>query len=363
LSDKISRSRISRRKMLRNAAKVTAASIVLSSLKRDLNACELIGADRAIPSALDEPDRVAALLTGFERQTASFQSPDLILVGDTQRTGFWERVARREQNDAVREAIMREIAAENPKLVVLLGDLVANGGDEDAWRYFDRFTEPVRQKKIPMWPLLGNHEYNGDHAAMRKAVFSRFPELGEKTWAVVRGEGIAILLLNSNFGNLTADEIREQNDWYLDRLAALGKDPAVQFIIVGAHHPPYTNSAVVSPSSDVDRYLIPPYLTAGKAILFASGHCHSYEHFRHEEKELVVTGGGGGPRQKLKTPLRKRRFKDVYDGPALRPFNFCRVTREGSRLRITTVCPDESLQRFKVYDQFLTSSPAEKAER
>jgi hypothetical protein len=89
----------------------------------------------------------AILIAG---QTASLQSPALILVGDTQKTLFLERLLLREQNDAAREAVMREIAAENPKLVVVLGDIVASGGNEDAWRYFDQFTEPVRKKTF-LW--------------------------------------------------------------------------------------------------------------------------------------------------------------------------------------------------------------------
>jgi 3',5'-cyclic AMP phosphodiesterase CpdA len=292
----------------------------------------------------------AILIAG---QTPSSQSPALILVGDTQRTLFIERFIFREQNDAAREAVMQEIAAENPKLVTILGDLVSGGGDEKAWSYFDRLTETFRQNKIPMALLLGNHDYYGNHKVMLKEASAQFPAFAKKTWAVVRSDGIAVILLNSNFGKLTKDEIKEQDSWYLDQLTALGKDSTVQFIIVSTHHPPYTNSTVVSPSSDVEQHFVPAFLSASKAVLFASGHCHSYEHFQHEGKDFIVTGGGGGPKHKVKT-TKKRRFDDLYSGPTLRPFHFCRVTREEGRLRIAMVCLDETLHSFKVCDQFLT---------
>jgi DUF1680 family protein len=64
------RHKIGRRKMLMNAGKAAAASAILSSMKGNLFVTALIGADRAIPSALAGPDRFAVLpaktyLTGW----------------------------------------------------------------------------------------------------------------------------------------------------------------------------------------------------------------------------------------------------------------------------------------------------------
>jgi uncharacterized protein len=61
LNKENARKKISRRKMLGNAGKAAAASVILSSLKQDLFVSAVIGADAATPNALAGPDRVNVL--------------------------------------------------------------------------------------------------------------------------------------------------------------------------------------------------------------------------------------------------------------------------------------------------------------
>ena len=63
-----------------------------------------------------------------------------VLASDTQRTTFWERVIFREQNDAAREGLFKEVARENPAFVVILGDIVDQGDDNREWRAFDAYA-------------------------------------------------------------------------------------------------------------------------------------------------------------------------------------------------------------------------------
>jgi len=279
----------------------------------------------------------------------------VIVVGDTQRTSFWERVALRELNDDQREAVMRRIAEESPDLLVILGDLVSSGDDKEAWRYFDQCSAPVHNKGIPIVPLLGNHEYFGNTEAMLAEIFVRFPLLGGKTWTAVCSEGIAFILLNSNFNELTADQVREQDDWYNAQLRTFWQDTTVQAIVVCCHHPPFTNSTIVSPSRGVQQSFVPPFLAAPKAVLFVSGHCHSYEHFLWSGKHFLVTGGGGGPRQRVEVVPNRRQFEDLYRGPGERDIHFCKLSIEDGRLRVRMVQLDEKARMWREGDEFTVS--------
>ncbi len=118
--------------------------------------------------------------------------PAVVLVGDTQRTMFSERLLLREQNDAAREAVMRAIAFAEPQLLVILGDAVAKGGDEGAWRTFDRAAAPLRERAIPVAAVRGNHEYFGDRETMAAAFASRFALPGGRSWGAVRSGAIAV---------------------------------------------------------------------------------------------------------------------------------------------------------------------------
>jgi 3',5'-cyclic AMP phosphodiesterase CpdA len=282
--------------------------------------------------------------------------PLVALVGDTQRTMFGERLLLREQNDAAREALMRAVAAADPRLLVILGDAVDKGDEESAWRYFDRVVAPVRERGTPIAAVLGNHEYFGNVARMTAAVAARFAPFGPRSWNLVRSGPIAVVLLDSNFEHLASDAIREQQEWYETQLAKLAQDEAVKFIVVCCHHPPFTNSTVVSPSAEVERRFLPPFLATPKAVLFASGHCHSYEHFREQGKDLIVTGGGGGPRQRLTVDPQRRRFADLFVGPAIRPFHFCRLDVDGDQLVVTMVCLDAATGTWAVCDRFVASA-------
>jgi hypothetical protein len=42
-------------------------------------------------------------------------------------------------------------------------------------------------------------------------------------------------------------------------------------------------------------------------------------------KFFIVSGGGGGPRHKVYTDPTKRRYPDLFPGPELRFFHFCKI--------------------------------------
>jgi Icc-related predicted phosphoesterase len=300
-----------------------------------------------------------ALSGVFGQKTPSF-SDDLrdrsdkntiIFVGDTQRTGLTERALLREQNDVPRQAIMDEIAQENPACLVILGDLVASGGDRKEWKYFEKVTANLWKNNIPVFAVPGNHDYYGSKDSGIANFFQHFPYLGKRTWNSFRFRDIAVILLNSNFNELTSSEIESQNKWYLKTLKEFQKDPAVSAIIVCCHYAPYTNSTIVSASKDVRKNFVAPFAETPKAKIFFSGHCHSYEHFEYLGKTFIVTGGGGGPRQELQVKKKKQKYHDLFNGPSVRPFHFCRLVLSQHALKVQMMCLKMQEQTWYVGDE------------
>ncbi|MGH9760247.1 MAG: metallophosphoesterase family protein, partial [Blastocatellia bacterium] len=203
--------------------------------------------------------------------------PFFMFVGDTQRTSRWERLIGREQNDAGRQAVLDKIADENPAFLVILGDLVFQGDSPTHWPQFDQFAAPIRQKGIPVFPLLGNHEYFGDHNKAFELFFDRFPHLQRRFWYSIRFGSVAIILLDSNFDEMGRELMDRQDEWYKATLAEYQRDSAITNIIVCCHHAPYTNSTVVSDDALVQQHFVEPFKTTPKAKVFFTGHCHSYE--------------------------------------------------------------------------------------
>lgn len=274
-----------------------------------------------------------------------------VLIGDTQRTSFWE--FWRENNTPFRKAILTRVAAVQPAFVLHVGDLVFQGASASHWEEFDDNAHDIYKQGIPMFPVLGNHEYYGNDNAALEHYFRRFPATHNKQWYSFRFRSLAFVLLNSNFDAISEEDIREQDLWYTNTMQQYQQDTTVACIVVVCHHPPYSNSTVVGDNTDVQMHFVPLFTTATKARLFVSGHCHSYEHFVRDGKHFVVTGGGGGPRQEVETRPEHQHHVDAYAGAAIRPLHFCTAELHGNALEIHIHQLDQTTGMWSIGDTFV----------
>jgi predicted phosphodiesterase len=253
-----------------------------------------------------------------------------VIIGDTQSTSHWE--FWRERNDRERKLIIDEITKREPAFVIHLGDLTTRGGSEKHWQEFDDMHKEFRRKKIPYFPILGNHEFYGNDKKALHNYFERFPYLDKRRWYSFTWKNVGLILVDSNFSALTKEQIEEQSQWYLNELEKFEKNTEIDFMIVCCHEPPFTNSRVVGPNEKVKVYFADPFLRFQKARLFFSGHSHSYERFQTGGKFFIVSGGGGGPRHKVIIDPRKQRYQDLFAGHELRFFHFCEIESRNDTL-------------------------------
>jgi Icc-related predicted phosphoesterase len=259
----------------------------------------------------------------------------VILLGDTQETSIWE--FWREKNTGLRKIILDKIGEENPEFIVLLGDGVFQGSSSEQWAGYLSDAKMISKKNITVYPIMGNHEYFGSYDFIKSNIASVFPQLKGMTWYSVKAGALAFIFLNSNFSELSDLEVLTQNEWYIKTINEFEKDESVKGIVVAAHHPPYTNSTVVSADGDVRIYFVSGFLKMEKPGMFFSGHCHSYEHFIENGKHFIVSGGGGGPRHELETDKSVRKYDDKYDGGSIRDFHFCRLFADKDKIRVEVV--------------------------
>src|SRR5262249_41687837 len=136
-----------------------------------------------------------------------------------------------------------------------------------------------------------------------------------------------------NARRLPVAQWRKQVRWYRQELQRFEQRSDIRGILVLLHHPPYTNSILVSDDLAVQRAFVPPFMPAHKNLAMIFGHVHMYERFTRAEKTFLVTGGGGA-RSKVYTGRRRRHLDDCFDGPALRGFHFLLLTPLSTRLEI-----------------------------
>ncbi len=265
--------------------------------------------------------------------TLLISSKPLVVAGDLQRTSFFERLIGREQNDIEREKIVKAIADENPAALVILGDMVFDGSCSSDWEKFDILIAPIIKKQIPIYPIIGNHDYWGNNNTAMENLTKQFPIIKSSHWYIANYDSLALIFLDSNESDLTEEGWKIEHDWFNKMIAEYDTSQAIKGIIIFDHHPPFTNSTMTGDEVNVQKNFLPVYFSSNKTLFFISGHAHTYEHFLIKGKTFIVSGGGGGPRVKLKSD--KEAHNDLYNGESPRPFNYLLIEKRNDGIKVT----------------------------
>ena len=216
-----------------------------------------------------------------------------VAYGDTR---FHDPKDTEAANPPVRVALVDAIAKANPAYICFTGDIVYNGYDKDDWKVWDSETSVWRDKNIPVFPSLGNHDLHGDEKTALGNYFQRFPDLkGSRFYSVVAANTLTLVLDSS-----LDESSGPQGQWLADKLDHV---PAgVDFVFLMFHHPPYTSSSddkkyggghSARPHEQaLARILEERQAHAPFRIVVFSGHVHNYERHEHGGVTYFVSGGG-----------------------------------------------------------------------
>jgi predicted phosphodiesterase len=273
----------------------------------------------------------------------------LLFISDTQAPLWVETLKLDEHGNqaATDDLFQLLLEEEGTDAIFHLGDLTAVGSSGRAWRSMDRWLKRLGDARINLYPIFGNHDYFMCSSTAKENFFHRFPYT-YPSWYCIRQDGLAVVMLNSNFKKLTDEERNTQLEWYSPILDELEKAADIRVVIVASHHPPYTNSTVHGPSETVLEKFVPPFRAHGKCRLFLSGHSHAFEHFTVEGRHFMVIGGGGG----LLHPLLsgdEQRIENRFLGEKMGFFHYLRCELHGEVLVITVIRQDgEEAYRVRI---------------
>jgi len=200
-------------------------------------------------------------------------------------------------NPAVRQTLVQTVAELNPAFISFGGDIVYNGDDANDWKVWDNETTVWREKRIPVYPALGNHDLHGNENVALGNYFQRFPDLKSSRYYSARAANTLMLVLDSSLDETSGP----QGKWLTQELDTLPAD--VDFVFIVLHHPPYTSSSDEKKyggghSSRTPEHTLAGMLearqqnTAARFVVF-SGHVHNYERHEHGGVTYFVLGGAG----------------------------------------------------------------------
>jgi len=199
-------------------------------------------------------------------------------------------------NPPVRVALVQAIAQANPAFVCFTGDIVYNGDDANDWKTWDSETSIWRDKNIPVYPALGNHDLHGDLNLALGNYFQRFPQLKNSRFYSVRAANTLTLVLDSALDETSGP----QGQWLAAKLDSIPSD--VDFVFLMFHHPPYTSSSddkkyggghsARATEQNLAKILEDRQAHTRARFIVFSGHVHNYERHEHGGVTYFVSGGG-----------------------------------------------------------------------
>ena len=253
-----------------------------------------------------------------------------VAYGDSR---FHDPKDREAANPDVRQTLVQAIARSNPAFISFGGDIVYNGYDTDDWKVWDSETAVWREKKIPVYPALGNHELHGNENVALDNYFQRFPDLKNSLYYSVRAANTLMLVLDSSLDETSGP----QWQWLTQKLDPLPGD--VDFVFIVLHHPPYTSSSDAKrfggghsarfKEQELARLLEARQQNLRARIVVFSGHVHNYERHEHGGITYFVSGGAGAHAYPIeRAPGDPFQSKDVN-------YHYLQVEVDRGKLKVT----------------------------
>jgi uncharacterized protein (TIGR03437 family) len=231
------------------------------------------------------------------------------------------------------------MASEHPNLVLHVGDVAYEEGTFDQFHanYFEYYFSLMR--RVPFFPVAGNHEYYTQRAAPYLALHSLpsetvpAPDLG-RYYSFDWG-GVHFVALDSNLLDNPPAAARMLN-WLETDLAAT----TARWRVAYFHHLPYPlDHHLDDPySANAHREFVPRLERYGVQLVL-TGHEHIYERTKFLRRDqpvssgsatlYITTGGGGGIGHSVKSRDFVERSATIY--------HYLRVEVETSRMTIRAI--------------------------
>lgn len=234
--------------------------------------------------------------------------------------------------------VVERVRREVPDFILGTGDMVDNGSHSEEWQEFFEIERDLLRENV-MFPSLGNHDRQGrGRTADNFRTYFSLPENSpdpERYYAFTYSNA-RFLVLDSN---AYAFALTDQTAWIEQQLQQARLDPAIQYIFVSMHHPPYSVSLHGGRTELRDAWT-PLYEKYGVTAVF-SGHDHCYSRAEKNNVRYFVSGGGGAP---LYPRARKPSPIDVAATKYFERTNhYLRVAVVGDLVEVTAVRADGSI--------------------
>lgn len=210
----------------------------------------------------------------------------IIFITDTQKYhNYHEKAAQ-----YIRDNILSNF---DIRLIINGGDLVQTSLLKE-WIPYRQIASKYYSSKIPLIPVVGNHDYRQD-PELYNFKFFYGSQSTDKTYYMITLENLHIIVLNSNYKSLTSKELKDQEQWLKNTLESINQQNPV---IITFHHPPYGSLFYVDLLSWARVYMLkqimPIIYKYPNVKLLLNGHTHIFERLKINNINILIGGAVGG---------------------------------------------------------------------
>jgi 3',5'-cyclic AMP phosphodiesterase CpdA len=244
----------------------------------------LVGTGTAVAFPPARPFDPRLLMTKVEARAKNQGQFRFVVLGDS-------------KNNPPFTAVLEQAAALKPDLALSTGDLVDRGAGRHGAAEYDRLAEMAGafMRRVPTWPVAGNHELDGGDATRAEKNFARFFGLRDENYAFDVGP--------ARFIALTWPAPDAAGRAWLERQLAGARG---RLIFVFQHNLYYTagsDTLVKNAPDDVTRL----FTRYGVTAVF-QGHDHGYYRTRRDGVWYITSAGAGAQLYHL------NRFREALPG-------------------------------------------------
>ncbi len=177
-----------------------------------------------------------------------------------------------------------------------LGDLVSDGVNRLNWYSFFYCLRPFVDNQIPVFPLVGNHDYDGYYDHLNPLLYHELINSNGCTYSSWTSGPAIFLALDPNH-NFPLQIDSTQMQYALRVLQSTEWETATwRFVLI--HQPPYAQGWPGYQGDLFIRKFIEDHAESSQIDFVLSGHCHDFEYlkksFGDQTTHFFVLGGGGG---------------------------------------------------------------------
>lgn len=230
------------------------------------------------------------------------QSVQLVAMSDMQRDGSHPNKFMEIVDNGILPIVNMLISDDISELdaVIVPGDLVPTGGNYNHWKDYFFAQGDTLFSLVPLYPVLGNHEYFGGGSGSNFIKYFSLPsngpvELADRTW-YKDISNIRIIGLDSNANGTDQDS---QLTWLQNLLDDTCNEDAIDFVFAELHHPHKSELWTPGESSFTGEVIeIMETFTndCNKASIHFFGHTHGYSRGQSQDAQHlwvnVATAGG-----------------------------------------------------------------------